>query len=170
MNYHQLTKIKIHKNTFKGYVVRTLSRIAMPALLAMAALGVPAWANAEVVLVGSTTLPFGEISKTKLRDLYTGQSQTVGEAQVMVIDREDQFGERSQFIYNTLGFSTDEFTTVQRLLECIGGAKTPPVAKSASQMLDMLNRNPNALGYLSKKELADLPAQIKLRQIRILPQ
>ncbi|HEX4842088.1 MAG TPA: hypothetical protein VFV57_00325 [Limnobacter sp.] len=130
----------------------------------------PGLAVADVVLVGSNGLPFVEISKTKLRDLYTGQSQQVGETAVLVIDRDEQFGERSHFIYNTLGFTTEEFSTVQRLLECIGVSKTPMVAKSPGQMIEMITRNPNALGYLSKKELAELPTQTKLRQIRVLPQ
>ena len=49
------------------------SVITSLALLTM--VGAPGVANAEVVLVGSSSIHFNEISKTKLRDLYTGQSQ-----------------------------------------------------------------------------------------------
>ena len=55
--------------------------------------GAPGVAQAEVVLVGSSNIHFSEISKTKLRDLYTGQSQAVGDSTVLVIDRDDEFGE-----------------------------------------------------------------------------
>ena len=116
------------------------------ALLTM--VGAPGVVQAEVVLVGSSSIHFNEISKTKLRDLYTGQSQAVGDTAVLVIDRDDAFGERSRFISGTLGFTTEEFRTVQRLLECIGISKAPTVARDSQHMVDLLANNPNAL-YVS---------------------
>lgn len=122
----------------------------------------------EVLLVGSDTIHFAEISKTKLRDLYTGQSQMVNNNPVLVIDREDTFGERSLFIAHTLGFTTEEFKTVQRLLQCIGISKTPVVAKNSEHMVELLNNNPNALGYLTRKELEANAVKSKLKLIKVL--
>ncbi|MEK9816507.1 MAG: hypothetical protein VW447_05250 [Limnobacter sp.] len=124
--------------------------------------------QAEVVLVGSSNIHFSEISKTKLRDLYTGQSQAVGDSTVLVIDRDDEFGERSRFISGTLGFTTEEFRTVQRLLECIGISKAPTVARNSQHMVELLANNPNALGYLTRKELQDNPTRSKLKLIKVL--
>ena len=124
--------------------------------------------QAEVVLVGSSSIHFNEISKTKLRDLYTGQSQAVGDTAVLVIDRDDAFGERSRFISGTLGFTTEEFRTVQRLLECIGISKAPTVARDSQHMVDLLANNPNALGYLTRKELQGSAARSKLKFIKVL--
>lgn len=125
-------------------------------------------AQAEVVVVGSKQIPFAQITKTKLRDLYTGQSQTVGDTKVLVIDREEAFDQRTQFISATLGFSTEEFKTVQRLLECIGISKAPTVADNSQHLVEMLSNNSNALGYLTKDELQNLPLGFKLRQIKVL--
>ncbi|WP_291716314.1 hypothetical protein [Limnobacter sp. CACIAM 66H1] len=125
-------------------------------------------AQAEVVLVGSSNIHFSEISKTKLRDLYTGQSQAVGDSTVLVIDRDDEFGERSRFISGTLGFTTEEFRTVQRLLECIGISKAPTVARNSQHMVELLANNPNALGYLTRKELQGNPTRSKLKLIKVL--
>nr|WP_294885925.1 hypothetical protein [uncultured Limnobacter sp.] len=124
--------------------------------------------QAEVVLVGSSNIHFSEISKTKLRDLYTGQSQAVGDSTVLVIDRDDEFGERSRFISGTLGFTTEEFRTVQRLLECIGISKAPTVARDSQHMVELLANNPNALGYLTRKELQGNPTRSKLKLIKVL--
>ncbi|MGV3467929.1 hypothetical protein [Limnobacter sp.] len=124
--------------------------------------------QAEVVLVGSSNIHFSEISKTKLRDLYTGQSQAVGDSTVLVIDRDDEFGERSRFISGTLGFTTEEFRTVQRLLECIGISKAPTVARNSQHMVELLANNPNALGYLTRKELQGNPTRSKLKLIKVL--
>ncbi len=124
--------------------------------------------QAEVVLVGSSNIHFNEISKTKLRDLYTGQSQAVGDSTVLVIDRDDEFGERSRFISGTLGFTTEEFRTVQRLLECIGISKAPTVARNSQHMVELLANNPNALGYLTRKELQGNPTRSKLKLIKVL--
>jgi ABC-type phosphate transport system substrate-binding protein len=129
---------------------------------------VPSAAHAEVVLVGSSKLHFSEISKTKLRDLYTGQSQMVGNASVLVIDRDDAFRERSHFILSTLGFTSEEFKTVQRLLECIGVSKAPTVARDSKHMIQMLVNNPNALGYVTQSELQDNGVKSKLRLIKVL--
>jgi ABC-type phosphate transport system substrate-binding protein len=130
--------------------------------------GAPGVVQAEVVLVGSSNIHFSEISKTKLRDLYTGQSQAVGDSTVLVIDRDDEFGERSRFISGTLGFTTEEFRTVQRLLECIGISKAPTVARNSQHMVELLANNPNALGYLTRKELQGNPTRSKLKLIKVL--
>ncbi len=142
------------------------SVITSLALLTM--VGAPGVVQAEVVLVGSSNIHFSEISKTKLRDLYTGQSQAVGDSTVLVIDRDDEFGERSRFISGTLGFTTEEFRTVQRLLECIGISKAPTVARNSQHMVELLANNPNALGYLTRKELQDNPTRSKLKLIKVL--
>jgi ABC-type phosphate transport system substrate-binding protein len=142
------------------------SMITSLALLTM--VGAPGVVQAEVVLVGSSSIHFNEISKTKLRDLYTGQSQAVGDTAVLVIDRDDAFGERSRFISGTLGFTTEEFRTVQRLLECIGISKAPTVARDSQHMVDLLANNPNALGYLTRKELQGSAARSKLKFIKVL--
>lgn len=142
------------------------SVITSLALLTM--VGAPGVAQAEVVLVGSSNIHFSEISKTKLRDLYTGQSQAVGDSTVLVIDRDDEFGERSRFISGTLGFTTEEFRTVQRLLECIGISKAPTVARNSQHMVELLANNPNALGYLTRKELQGNPTRSKLKLIKVL--
>lgn len=144
------------------------SMITSLALLTM--VGAPGVVQAEVVLVGSSSIHFNEISKTKLRDLYTGQSQAVGDTAVLVIDRDDAFGERSRFISGTLGFTTEEFRTVQRLLECIGISKAPTVARDSQHMVDLLANNPNALGYLTRKELQGSAARSKLKFIKVLPE
>lgn len=132
------------------------------------AAGAPGVSHAEVVLVGSSEIHFTEISKTKLRDLYTGQSQMVGNSSVLVIDRDDEFGERSRFISGTLGFTNEEFKTVQRLLECIGISKAPTVARDSRHMVELLASNPNALGYLTSKELQVNGTKTKLRTIKVL--
>lgn len=142
------------------------SVITSLALLTM--VGAPGVVQAEVVLVGSSNIHFNEISKTKLRDLYTGQSQAVGDSTVLVIDRDDEFGERSRFISGTLGFTTEEFRTVQRLLECIGISKAPTVARNSQHMVELLANNPNALGYLTRKELQGNPTRSKLKLIKVL--
>lgn len=142
------------------------SVITSLALLTM--VGTPGVARADVVLVGSSNIHFNEISKTKLRDLYTGQSQAVGNSTVLVIDRDDAFAERSRFISGTLGFTTEEFRTVQRLLECIGISKAPTVARDTQHMINLLANNPNALGYLSQKELQGQATKSKLTFIKVL--
>jgi hypothetical protein len=142
------------------------SVITSLALLTM--VGTPGVARADVVLVGSSSIHFNEISKTKLRDLYTGQSQTVGNSTVLVIDRDDAFAERSRFISGTLGFTTEEFRTVQRLLECIGISKAPTVARDTQHVINLLANNPNALGYLSQKELQGHATRSKLKFIKVL--
>lgn len=136
------------------------------AVCAMVAM--PGIAHAEVVLVGSSRLPFGEISKTKLRDLYTGQSQVVGNSSVLVIDRDNTFRERSDFILSTLGFTSEEFKTVQRLLECIGVSKAPTVARDSKHLIQMLVSNPNALGYVTRQEFQDDGLKSRLRLIKVL--
>jgi hypothetical protein len=142
------------------------SVITSLALLTM--VGTPGVARADVVLVGSSNIHFNEISKTKLRDLYTGQSQAVGNSTVLVIDRDDAFAERSRFISGTLGFTTEEFRTVQRLLECIGISKAPTVARDTQHMINLLANNSNALGYLSQKELQGQATKSKLKFIKVL--
>lgn len=132
----------------------------------------PTQARAEIMLVGSVNMPFDEITITKLRDLYTGQSQEVGKSKVMVLDRNNSLSERSAFIHDTLGFSSEELRTVQRLLECIGISKAPTVVASNQEMIGIINNHDNALGYMTKQEwLNSEPRTLaKIRKIRIIAQ
>jgi len=152
----------------QGFDVKQFARAVLASLAIVALASAPGVLHAEVVLVGSNQIPFNKISKTKLRDLFTGQSQTVGDAKVLVIDREEGFEEREYFIFTTLGFTAEEFQTVQRLLECIGVSKAPTVANDSHHMIEMLSNNPNALGYLSRQELQNNAQGLKLRQIKVL--
>lgn len=125
-------------------------------------------ARAEVLLVGSSQIHFTQISKTKLRDLYTGQSQTVGKSPVLVIDRHHEFDKRESFISQMLGFTSEEFLTVQRLLECIGISKAPTVARDGKHMIELLDSNPNALGYVTRDELLQNTGHSKFKFIKVL--
>lgn len=128
----------------------------------------PRVAEAEVLLVGSSQIHFTQISKTKLRDLYTGQSQTVGSFDVLVVDRRHEFDQREGFISNTLGFTSEEFSTVQRLLECIGISKAPIVARDGKHLIELLTNNPNALGYITPDELTQNAGRSKFKFIKVL--
>ena len=153
---------------FQGFDVKQFvcATIYSLALCAMAAS--PGVAQAEVLLIGSGQIHFSQISKTKLRDLYTGQSQSVGNASVLVIDRHPEFDQREGFISNMLGFTGEEFLTVQRLLECIGISKAPTVARDGKHMIELLANNPNALGYVTRDELIQNAGRAKLKFIKVL--
>jgi hypothetical protein len=149
--------------------VRFFLHSVVTCLAFFATVGAQGMARAEVVLVASSGIHFNEISKTKLRDLYTGQRQEVNDATVLVIDRNDEFGERNLFISNTLGFTAEEFRTVQRLLECIGVSKAPTVARNSQHMVQLLAGNSNALGYVTRKEFQDHNlVKSKLKLIKVL--
>lgn len=141
---------------------------AMSGLVLCAAALVSDLARAEVLLVGSSQIHFTQISKTKLRDLYTGQSQTVGKSPVLVIDRHHEFDKRESFISHMLGFTSEEFLTVQRLLECIGISKAPTVARDGKHMIELLAGNPNALGYVTRDELLQNTGHSKFKFIKVL--
>ncbi|MCQ8895639.1 hypothetical protein NQT62_04175 [Limnobacter humi] len=131
----------------------------------------PRVGHADVVVVGSTQLPISQISVTNLRDLYTGRTRQLGALPVTVIDRNDDSPDRGQFISKTLGFSPEEFHTVQRVVEYIGKPDNPPkVARTRLQMLEMVANSSNALGYVSKKEFAELSRQWRIKEIRITPE
>lgn len=147
----------------KQFVCSAVSGLALCAMAIS-----PVVAQAEILLLGSSQIHFSQISKTKLRDLYTGQSQTVGNFNVLVIDRHHEFDEREGFIANMLGFTSEEFATVQRLLECIGISKTPTVAQDGKHMIELLANNPNALGYVTREEFLHNTGRSKLKFIKVL--
>lgn len=153
---------------FQGFDVKQFVCAAIYGLALCAMAVVPGVAQAEILLIGSSQIHFNQISKTKLRDLYTGQSQTVGRSPVLVIDRHHEFDEREGFISQMLGFSSEEFATVQRLLECIGITKAPTVARDGKHMIELLASNPNALGYITKDELLQNAGHSKFKFIKVL--
>jgi hypothetical protein len=153
---------------FQGFDVKQFVYAAISSFAFCAMAVGPAVAQAEVLLLGSSQIHFTQISKTKLRDLYTGQSQTVGKAPVLVIDRHQEFDKREGFISNMLGFTSEEFVTVQRLLECIGISKAPTVARDGKHMIELLANNPNALGYVTREELALNAGSSKFKFIKVL--
>ncbi|MBN4836498.1 hypothetical protein H4F76_25570, partial [Enterobacter hormaechei] len=50
----------------------------------------------------------------------------------------------------------------------IGISKAPTVARNSQHMVELLANNPNALGYLTRKELQDNPTRSKLKLIKVL--
>lgn len=85
-----------------------------------------------------------------------------------MIDRNQEFEYKNRFISSTLGFTSEEFLTVQRLLECIGISKAPTVARDGKHAIELLANNPNALGYVSKEEFENNAGRMKFKLIKVL--
>ena len=117
--------------------------------LILLALLLPVPGQADIVVIVNATNPIRNISSQEVAELYLGRSHTFSSGEfALAFDHPRDSALREQFFRKVANMSISQVNTYwSRLL--FAGQETPPRSLAAEQaVLDVVRRNPGAIGYV----------------------
>lgn len=120
-------------------------------LIAALNLGICESANADVYVVAGVVSPWSTMTPKELQSLYMGRSRNLdsgGFANVFDLPRENHT--RDEFYTLLTGMSAAQINSYWSRLIFTGKTLPPPTVPNEHLMLEQLQRNPKAVGYVSK--------------------
>jgi ABC-type phosphate transport system substrate-binding protein len=104
----------------------------------------------QVMVIANASIAAGSISKTELRDVFTGASTSLkGGAQVIPVLLKDGPVE-DDFLQRYVGKSDSAFRAGWRSLLFSGQGVMPRTLDSDSAVVDYVAQTPGAIGYIAK--------------------
>lgn len=135
-----------------------MKRILLSALLATTCFS----ANAAVVVIGN---PMGidNISINDVKNLYLGKTKKVAGTPVQLVELVEGMPERTEFHEKTTGRSDAQLQSNWSRLVFTGKAEAPELADDSVAMLQTIQTNKNAIGYIDESQVTpDVKVLLKL--------
>lgn len=124
------------------------------ALLCLAALGQPAWADICVVVHRDS--PLRDLSSSQVSDLYLGRSRSLpGSEAIIIIEREPDGALRARFFQQLNGMSLKQLNAYWARLQFSGQVLPPPSVRETRDVLGMVRANRMAIAYVDAAEVDD---------------
>lgn len=123
-------------------------------LLTISMLFVGTGVNADIAIIvhpASTV----ETSKDDIVRLYTGRSNNLNGAAVEPLNLSDGHDLRNSFDNDVLGRSPSQVKAYWSKLVFTGKGSPPKEVGSAAEVIDLVAKNPNIIGYVSKADVTD---------------
>lgn len=126
-------------------------RLVIAALL-LASWLPPAHAEHDIYLVVQVSNPVKALTQKEAMDLYTGRARTfpTGEL-VLLFDLPRESRDRAEFYQRLTGMSIAQINSFWARLMFSGQIMPPQTLPNEQAMLDIVRRNPSALGYLTSE-------------------
>ncbi len=129
---------------------RTLAKIAITGLLSV----LMNLACAEVVVVVSDRSPVLELTNTELADIYLGRLTHLSDGRpILPIDQAEQTRVHGSFYQQYLGRTPAQIRSHWSRLIFTGRGQPPKTVANDAALADILNRNPNAIGYVDSETI-----------------
>jgi ABC-type phosphate transport system substrate-binding protein len=106
-------------------------------------------AHAQVLVIGNPGFKVDSVSKSDLREVFTGSSTSVKEAGHVVPALLKEGSAHNQFLSEIVGQSPVGLLICWRGLVLSGRAAMPKTFDSESAMVEYVARTPGAIGYIS---------------------
>lgn len=134
-------------------------------LLAMALSMTAAWANDAVVLVTSSDSPITDISSLDTRKAYLGIFVTIAGNTVRPVRQRDDSRLNQVFLQSVIAMSQRSYE--RRLLSMMlkYGTPRPAEVRDREALIEMLERNPHAIGYMWA---SDAESDRRVRKVKVL--
>jgi hypothetical protein len=126
-------------------------RALLQPLLLLAALACTV-ARADLHLVVNATSPLKSMSPKEAVDLYMGRTRALPDGkQVLLFDLPRESAVRNSFYQQLTGMAPAQVNSYWSRLMFTGQTLPPQALSSEAAVLDMVKRNPSAMGYLSSE-------------------
>ena len=124
-----------------------------------------AWADDAVVLVTSSDSPIADISSLDIRKTYLGISVTIAGSTVRPVRQRDDSRLNLIFLQSVIAMSQRSYE--RRLLSMMlkYGTPRPTEVDDREALIEMLERNPHAIGYMWA---SDAESDRRVRKVKVL--
>ncbi len=121
-------------------------------------------AQADIYLVVQAANPVKSLTQKEAVDLYTGRSRAFSNGDMAIMfDLPRDSGQRASFYQALTGMNLAQINSYWARLMFSGQTMPPQILPNEQVMVDIVRRNPNALGYLSQE-----PSDKSLRTVLVL--
>jgi hypothetical protein len=118
-------------------------------LLLLAAAFFSASAGAQVLVIANPSVKATEVSKSELKDAFTGASSSLADSHVTPVLLKGSAA-NDEFLSTYIGKNDTAFRASWRSLVFSGQASMPKSLDSDAAMVDYVAHNAGAIGYISK--------------------
>lgn len=105
-------------------------------------------AHAQLVVIANPSVKAMEISKSELRDVFTGSSSTVGGTHVTPVLQSGSL--QDEFLNHYIGKSSTAFRATWRGLVFSGQNAMPHTLDSDAAVVEYVAHTPGAIGYIER--------------------
>lgn len=146
-------------------VTQLSSQILLVLVLVLMLSMTAAWADDAVVLVTSSDSPIADISTLDIRKTYLGISVTIAGSTVRPVRQQDDRRLNLIFLQSVIAMSQRSYE--RRLLSMMlkYGTPRPAEVRDREALIEMLERNPHAIGYMWE---SDAESDRRVRKVKVL--
>ncbi len=114
----------------------------------------PLWAAADMAVIVNAANPVKQLNQTQVADLYLGRSRTFpGGEYALVFDLPRDAPLRQRFFTSLAGMTPQQVNTYWSRLMFTGQVLPPQALPNDRAVLDIVRRNPGAIGYVNAEAL-----------------
>jgi len=147
-----------------GIPVRRIG-VQLSLVMAMMLSVTASWASDALVLVTSSDSPITDISSLDIRKTYLGISVTIAGSTVRPVRQQDDSRLNLIFLQSVIAMSQRSYE--RRLLSMMlkYGTPRPTEVDDREALIEMLERNPHAIGYMWE---SDARSDSRVRKVKVL--
>lgn len=147
-----------------GIPVRKIG-VQLSLVMAMMLSVTASWASDALVLVTSSDSPITDISSLDIRKTYLGISVTIAGSTVRPVRQQDDSRLNLIFLQSVIAMSQRSYE--RRLLSMMlkYGTPRPTEVDDREALIEMLERNPHAIGYMWE---SDARSDSRVRKVKVL--
>ncbi|MDB6091514.1 MAG: hypothetical protein JWN85_4298 [Gammaproteobacteria bacterium] len=144
----------------------SVSRLAATAvLLTLLAVGTPAWADEQLVLIVSADSSIAQLDSLQLRKLFLGLTVTQNGNRLRPVLNETDPRVKEIFLQNIVSMSDITYDRSLLRLTLIQGQRQPTAYQDIALLLKAVAADPSAVSYAWAKDVAHEP---RIRILRVL--
>lgn len=132
-----------------------MSQAKLPSLLALAlALALPVSARADLVLIVHPAAEAGGMTQKDAVNIYMGRLRAFPSGQAaQPLDLPADLPEKRQFYRQLVGKELADIDAYWARLLFSGRTKPPRAVRDQDEMLELVSRNPQAIGYVARSKV-----------------
>lgn len=125
----------------------------MKQIIAALLFTLPLLGHAELVVVTSNQSTITELTKSEVRQIFSGQSRQIGGNRVQPLDLPSSSNFRETFYRELMGRSPEQMRAYWTRLIFTGQGQPPREVSGAQEMSALLNSSAEFIGYLPASEV-----------------
>ena len=126
-----------------------MKKLTLVFLLAVVVSMLSACAQAQTVVIANPSVKSADVSKSDLRDVFTGASSSLKDGSHVTPVLLKQGGAHEEFLVAYIGKNDTAFRASWRSLVFSGQATMPKSLDSEAAMVDYVAHNAGAIGYIT---------------------
>lgn len=116
---------------------------------------IPSVLSAKVVLVVNKDVPFNQMPKMVVKGVFTGEIKSLKGMEELIVCLQEDKKAHEEFLQQYLEMTPSQFEQAWQRLIFTGKAMEPETLSDAAEVIEFVQENPGAIGYIPLEALND---------------